>query len=76
VETIETKLKVIWAMTDRGTSSYRTRVGVAWENADGSLSARLDAIPMSGRLEVRDWVARVDEPAGEKPEAVAAGRAP
>lgn len=66
METIDAKLKVIWAMTERGTRTYRTRVGVAWENEDGSLSARLDAVPMSGRLEVRDWVERSEEPALEE----------
>ncbi len=60
METIDAKLKVIWALSERGARTVRTRVGVAWENADGSLSARLEAVPLSGRLEVRDWVAPVD----------------
>ena len=30
------------------------RVGVAFENKDGSLNLLLDAIPLTGRLQVRD----------------------
>jgi hypothetical protein len=51
-----TKLKAVWAITDRGGRSYRTRVGVAWESEDGTLTARLDALPMSGQLTIEDWV--------------------
>ena len=30
------------------------RVGVAFENKDGSLNVLLDALPLSGRLQIRD----------------------
>jgi len=30
------------------------RVGVTFPNRDGSLNVRLDAIPFSGRLQIRD----------------------
>ena len=30
------------------------RVGVAFENRDGSVNVLLDAIPLSGRLQIRD----------------------
>ena len=55
------------------------RVGVAFDNRDGSLNLFLDAVPLSGRLQVR---ARVTEtqpsaPAAEKPESSdAASRSP
>lgn len=31
-----------------------TKVGVGFENKDGSLSIMLDALPVNGRLQVRD----------------------
>jgi hypothetical protein len=30
------------------------RVGVAFENKDGSLNVLLDALPLTGRLQIRD----------------------
>jgi hypothetical protein len=32
------------------------RVGVAFANRDGSLNVLLDALPLSGRLQIRDRV--------------------
>jgi hypothetical protein len=32
------------------------RVGVAFPNRDGSLNVLLDALPLSGRLQIRDRV--------------------
>jgi hypothetical protein len=49
-------MKVVWTVVDRGQGkSFWTRVGVGYVNRDGSLSLRLDAIPMSGNLQVREW---------------------
>lgn len=31
-----------------------TRIGTAWTNRDGSITLRLDALPVSGVLTVRD----------------------
>jgi hypothetical protein len=55
MESSSSKLKVVWGVTERGDRTHWARVGVAWENSDGSLSARLEAVPMSGMLCVRDW---------------------
>ncbi len=63
-----TKLKAVWAITDRGGRSYRTRVGVAWEAEDGTLTARLDALPMSGQLTIEDWVPQAVVPRPSAPE--------
>lgn len=41
-------------MTDHGPKSYWTRVGAAFENRDGSLSVKLDALPMDGQLQIRE----------------------
>ncbi|MDB4958170.1 MAG: hypothetical protein JWO36_5739 [Myxococcales bacterium] len=37
---------------DRGT--YWMRVGTAFENRDGSLNLYLDALPLTGKLQVRE----------------------
>jgi len=41
-------------MTDQGTKSFWTKVGAAFENRDGSVTVRLDALPMDGTLQIRD----------------------
>lgn len=46
--------KVVYAITERGEKSYWTRVGVAYENRDRSITIKLDALPVSGTLQVRD----------------------
>lgn len=46
--------KAVFAITERGDKSYWTRVGVAYTNRDGSLTLKLDALPVSGTLQVRD----------------------
>lgn len=49
----------VYAITERegtreGSKSFWTRVGSAWTNRDGSITVRLDALPVSGVLQVRD----------------------
>jgi hypothetical protein len=46
--------KIVYTVTERGEKSFWTRVGVAFENRDGSLTLRLDAVPVNGMLQVRD----------------------
>jgi hypothetical protein len=52
-------MKAVWAIVERAaggaTKSFWTRVGVGFVNRDGSLTLQLDAIPISGRLQVREW---------------------
>jgi hypothetical protein len=43
----------VFAITKRGDKSYWTRVGVTHTNRDGSVNLNLDALPVSGRLQVR-----------------------
>ena len=55
-EQMSKTMKVVWTVVDRGQGkSFWTRVGVGFVNRDGSLTLRLDAIPMSGTLQVREW---------------------
>lgn len=34
--------------------NYWARIGAGWVNRDGSISIRLDALPVNGTLQVRD----------------------
>ena len=47
--------KNVYAITEReGAKSFWTRIGTAWTNRDGSLTIRLDALPVNGVMQVRD----------------------
>jgi hypothetical protein len=54
------RFKEVWLVEDRKNArSVWTRVGVAFENADGSWNIRLSAVPVGGgRLNVRDPLPR------------------
>lgn len=53
-------MKHLWMVEDvpatgnREAKSFWTKVGVAFENRDGSWSLELSAIPVSGRLQMRE----------------------
>lgn len=50
--------KELWMVEDRGegdsAKSFWTRVGVAFQNRDGSYSLILSAFPVNGRIQMRD----------------------
>lgn len=46
--------KLVYTVTERGDRSFWTRIGVAFVNRDGSLSVRLEAVPVNGNLQIRD----------------------
>lgn len=58
------KMKHLWMVEDRPATAQReaksfwTKVGVAFENRDGSWSLELAAMPVSGRLQMREPAAR------------------
>jgi hypothetical protein len=49
--------RTVYAITERGERSFWTKIGVAFPTRDGSLNVQLDALPVSGRLQIRS-----DEP--------------
>ena len=51
----DNKMKVVYTITERGDRSFWTRIGVAYVNRDGSISIKLDALPVNGCMQVRDW---------------------
>lgn len=59
------KMKIVYAITSREAKpgsadtsprKYWHRVGVAFVNGDGSLSVKLEALPVSGELHIRDYL--------------------
>lgn len=56
----EKRYKHLWMVEDGGVDasgkakSWWTKVGVAFENRDGSWSLELSAVPVNGRLQMRD----------------------
>jgi hypothetical protein len=57
------KMKIAYVITEREGKHYWNRIGVAFVNRDGSLNVRLEAIPVKGELQIRDYVPK-DETAG------------
>jgi hypothetical protein len=54
-------MKAVYTVVERGQGkSYWTRVGIGFTNRDGSLNLRLDAIPINGTLQVREWEPPLD----------------
>lgn len=51
----------VYALTERGDKTYWTRIGSAYENRDGSITCRLDALPVSGVLQIRERTERSDD---------------
>lgn len=37
------------------------RIGVAFTNRDGSINVVLNALPMNGKLQLRDWPEQADQ---------------
>ena len=58
--------KVVYAIIERGPKKHWLRIGLAFVNKDGSLNVRLDAVPLTGALHIRDDATRpnLDEPPG------------
>jgi hypothetical protein len=54
------KMKIVYVISERGGKNYWNRIGVAFVNADGSLNVKLEAIPVNGEMHVRDYVPRED----------------
>ena len=54
------KMKIVYVISERNSKSYWNRIGVAFVNHDGSINVKLDAVPVSGELQIRDYVARED----------------
>ena len=49
-----TETKAVYALTERNEKTFWTRIGAAFSNKDGSITVQLDALPVSGRLQIRE----------------------
>ncbi|HKO91731.1 MAG TPA: hypothetical protein VJU61_11285 [Polyangiaceae bacterium] len=54
------KMKIVYVITERNSRKFWNRIGVAFVNPDGSLNVKLEAVPVSGEMHVRDYVPRED----------------
>jgi len=44
----------VFALTERAERTFFTKIGRAYANRDGSITCKLDAVPVSGTLQIRD----------------------
>lgn len=49
-------MKIVYVITERNDKSYWNRIGVAFINRDGSINVKLDALPVSGEMQIRDYI--------------------
>lgn len=56
MESTRGKLRAVWAIAECTGRTTKTRIGVAWEGADGTIMARLDALPVSGQITIEGWL--------------------
>ncbi len=56
----DNKVKIAYTVVEREKDGrqFWVRVGAAFVNRDGSLSVRLDAVPVNGKLQIRDYQPR------------------
>ncbi|WP_394823235.1 hypothetical protein [Pendulispora albinea] len=60
-------MKIAYTVSERQGRSFWTRIGVGYINRDGSINIRLDAMPVSGNLQLRDWTPRGTDTDNEVP---------
>lgn len=48
------QMRQVFTITERDGKSYWIRIGAAFTNRDGSESVLLDALPVNGRLQIRE----------------------
>jgi hypothetical protein len=56
---------VVYTITEKPGSdkSFWSKIGSAWINRDSSINIQLDALPVNGKLHLREQLERVTEPA-------------
>jgi hypothetical protein len=52
------KMKIVYVISERNARKFWNRIGVAFINTDGSMNVKLEAIPVSGEMQIRDYVPR------------------
>ena len=54
----QAKMKIAYVITQRKDRNFWNRVGVAFVNSDGSINVKLEAVPVSGEIQIRDYTPR------------------
>lgn len=54
------KMLICYHINERNGRSFWTRIGVAFQNRDGSFNVKLECVPVNGELHIREYVARED----------------
>jgi len=56
--------KRVFTIIDKGEGhkAFWCSIGAGWVNRDGSYNLLLDALPVNGKLQVRDWEPREERP--------------
>ena len=54
----QNRMKIAYVITQRKDKNFWNRVGVAFVNSDGSINVKLEAVPVSGEIQIRDSVPR------------------
>lgn len=52
----KSKMKICYCVTKRNGRTFWNRIGVAFLNNDGSLNVKLEAIPVNGEIQIRDYM--------------------
>ena len=51
----QNRMKIAYVITQRKDKNFWNRVGVAFVNNDGSINVKLEAVPVSGEIQIRDY---------------------
>jgi len=54
----QNRMKIAYVITTRKDKNFWNRVGVAFVNSDGSINVKLEAVPVSGEIQIRDYQPR------------------
>jgi len=59
-------VKLVYVINERSGRNFWTKIGIAFQNSDGSLNVKLDAVPVGGEMQIRDYVPKEDAPGNGK----------
>jgi hypothetical protein len=54
------KVKIVYVVSERSGKRFWNRIGIAFLNRDGSINVKLDAVPVTGEMHIRDYVPKED----------------
>lgn len=55
-----TRMKIVYAASERGGRPCLSRIGIAFVGPDGVLNVKLEALPVSGELRILDYAPPAD----------------